>query len=61
MILKDYIYNKISKLFKLNSPSEMFKEGEYFRLIIDDNMIFNTFNSLWQSCYKEKFYANLQK
>lgn len=41
MRLKDYIYNKISKLFKLNSPSKIIKEGEYFRLIIDDNMIFN--------------------
>lgn len=41
MRLKDYIYNKISKLFKLNSPSEMLKEGEYFRVIIDDNIIFN--------------------
>lgn len=41
MRLKDYIYNKISKLFKLNSPSEMLKEGEYLRLMIDDNIIFN--------------------
>lgn len=41
MRLKDYIYNKISKLFKLNSPSEMLKKGEYLRLMIDDNIIFN--------------------